>query len=70
MNKRITAGARVTVTVEVSRCGGWGPDCKIDQVYKQAAESAIDYITNRVDRDHRLKIIGEPKVSMIISEAE
>jgi hypothetical protein len=70
MEKRVTAGARVTVTVEVTGCGTWGTDCRIDQVHRQAAEEAIGYIRNRTERDRRLRIIGEPKVTMVTSTEE
>ncbi|WP_155634460.1 hypothetical protein [Burkholderia stagnalis] len=42
MNKpkiRTTTTARVTVQLEVET-GSWGPECGLDQVYRQAAQSA------------------------------
>ena len=33
---RTKTGAKVTLTLELTNLGSWGPDCKIDQVYKQA----------------------------------
>ncbi len=37
----MTATAIVTVTIEVHHVGSWGLECKMDQVHKQAVESAV-----------------------------
>lgn len=64
------ASARVTVTVEVSRCGSWDGNCTLDQIQKQAAEDAVGYIRQRTEKDGRLRIVGEPVVVSIITERE
>ena len=39
MEKRVSASARVTVTMIVEATDSWGPDCTVEQIYRQAAES-------------------------------
>ncbi len=38
---RIVTRARVQVTLEIDVSDHWGPDCALDQVFKQASDSAI-----------------------------
>lgn len=40
----MTATARVRLVIDMPLSGSWGNDCTIDQVYKQARESALEYI--------------------------
>lgn len=48
---RTSTGAKVTVTIELSNLGTWGPDCTTEQVYRQAREAAIGRL-NKVFKDH------------------
>lgn len=69
MEKKIRATARVQVTVEVD-ASAWGDDCTIGQLYKQAAEDAKAKLYNTLTQakcPHR--IIGEPKVIGVLTEA-
>lgn len=70
MEKRIQAKARVQITVEVDAGAPWGADCTIDQMYKQAAESARTNLINAIKPGERsiLTILGEPKIIGIITE--
>lgn len=69
MTDKIIAHAKVQVIIEVSNVGSWGGECSIDQVVKQAAESAIGRIRNLKDSEARsFHIIGEPKVLMVWTE--
>lgn len=36
--------ARVRVTLEINVPGAWGDDCQLSQVYKQAADEAINIL--------------------------
>jgi hypothetical protein len=68
---RTTTGARVTVTLELTNLGSWGPDCKIDQVYHQAREAAIGRIRNAFAKDARgVKVVGTPQVQAITTDVE
>lgn len=71
MEKRIQAKARVQMTVEVDAGAPWGADCSIEQMYKQAAESARTNLINALKPgEHgRVVIVGEPKIIGIITEA-
>jgi hypothetical protein len=72
--KIITARARVQVTLEFLVTDTWGDDCKVDQVYKQAAESAIGQlrrgclvsVASALARDGEARVIGDPKVTAIL----
>jgi hypothetical protein len=66
---KITAGARVILTIEVSRCGSWGAECTVAQVHKQAAETAVDYVRKCVEGDTRLRVIGT-RVICVSNEEE
>lgn len=66
----ITAGARATITIEVSHLGGWGEECQIAQVYKQAAEGARGKIGNLIHSHPDIKIIGEVNVTAIFTETK
>jgi hypothetical protein len=67
--KRITAYAKAVVTVEVTGLGSWGPDCQNDQVFRQASEAAIGRLQNCKDLSN-VRIIGEPKITMICAQEE
>lgn len=71
MEKRIQAKARVQMTVEVDAGAPWGADCSIEQMYKQAAQSARENLINALKPgEHgRVTLVGEPKIIGIITEA-
>jgi hypothetical protein len=37
---RADATARITISLDVKLSGVWGPDCTVEQAYKQAGDSA------------------------------
>ena len=63
------AGATVTLTVEISNVGAWGSDCQLEQVYKQAAESAIGMLRTAM-RDRDFRIVGTPQVRTVIVDQD
>ena len=67
--KRVTAYARAIVTVEVTGLGSWGPECQNDQVFRQAADAAVGRIMNCRDL-RNVRVIGEPKVTMVCAQEE
>ncbi|MBV4530957.1 hypothetical protein HU719_006000 [Pseudomonas sp. SWRI107] len=64
-------GAKVTITVELTNLGSWGPDCTLDQVYRQAREAAIGRL-NRVFKDHvaTTRILGPVIVEAVTTDLE
>lgn len=64
---RITAYARATLTVEVTGLGSWGPECSVDQIFRQASESAIGRIVNCREL-RNVRIIGRPKITSVHTE--
>lgn len=64
--QKARAVARVTVTLELKVGGTWGSDCKIDQVYKQAKDSAMLLLNQTFDNNRDVSISGKPKVEAII----
>lgn len=68
---RTTTSAKVTITVELSSLGSWGPDCTIDQVYRQAREAAIGRL-NKVFKDHvtTTRILGPVIVEAVTTDLE
>lgn len=66
---RTTTGAVVTLTVQISNVGSWGPDCQIEQVYRQAIVEAKGRLAKAMNcRD--IKFIGEPVVKAITTDVE
>ena len=63
------ATARVTLTVEVDIKSTWGDDCKLDQIYKQAAEEAVNNLQRHIYRSKApdIVIVGQPKVTTILT---
>ena len=67
---RTTTSARVTLTIELSNLGSWGPDCLIDQVYRQAIEAARARVSRAFSGAHTARIIGTPIVQAITTDME
>lgn len=66
---RTTTGATVTLTIHVSNLGSWGPDCQMDQIYRQAIVEAKSRVAKALNnRDFRF--VGEPVVRAITTDME
>lgn len=66
---RTTTGATVTLTVQISNVGSWGPDCQIEQVYRQALVEAKGRIAKALEGKD-IRFIGEPIVRAITTDME
>jgi len=68
---RTSTGAKVTVTLELSSLGSWGPDCTTGQVHDQAREAAIGRL-NKVFKEHiaNTRIIGPIIVEAVSTTLE
>ncbi len=64
---KITATAKVQLTVSITELGCWGSDCGIDQLYRQAKKSAEQKLFAAL-KQSGIIIVGEPKVFGIITE--
>jgi hypothetical protein len=66
--------AKVTLTIEISGIGLWGPECQLEQVYKQGTQSALGAINRLFCGDTqsgvRFRIVGPYKVEVITVEIE
>lgn len=60
------ATAIVRVEVEVTMTQPWGDECTLGQVYTQARSQAIELVRQGTS----LRIIGEPKVRTVMTEAD
>jgi hypothetical protein len=68
---RTSTGAKVTLTIELSGLGSWGPDCKLDQVYKQALEAAEGRINRAFKDDTKgIRLLGPVVVQAITTDVE
>lgn len=65
---KVQAAARVTLTVEIRVDDTWGADCQVEQIHRQATESALGILERmrKPDRMRPFTIIGEPKVTAIL----
>lgn len=72
MSSTIRAIARVQVTVEVET-GAWGKECTMEQVHQQAGHSGAQMVRQAMSGKSLdptpFRIIGEPKVTAIITES-
>lgn len=68
---RTTTGAKVTITLELSNLGSWGPGCTTAQVHDQAREAAIGRL-NQLFKDHldSTKIVGQVIVEAVTTSLE
>ncbi|WP_070096470.1 hypothetical protein [Pseudomonas sp. NBRC 111139] len=68
---RTSTGAKVTITIEMTNLGSWGPDCTLDQVYRQAREAAIGRLNN-VFKAHvaTTRILGPVIVEAVTTDLE
>lgn len=67
---RTKTGAKVTLTLELTNLGSWGPDCKIDQVYRQALEQACGRLGKLFQGQRDIRIVGRPVVQAISTDVE
>ncbi len=67
---RTRTGAKVTLTLELTNLGSWGPDCKIDQVYKQALDQAVGRLGRLFQGQSDIRIVGRPVVQAISTDVE
>jgi hypothetical protein len=58
----------VELVLEVSVSDNWGSSCTVDQIYKQAIQSALERVHALVHNGAR--VIGDPKVTMILVDAK
>lgn len=63
---KFMASARMSVLIEVDVTSTWGGGATVEQVHKQAEESA----RNKLREVKGLRIIGEPSIKMITHETE
>lgn len=85
MSDRVSATARVQVTLEITPSGGgWGKDCQLDQVYKQAREEAMRELSFllqagkhgfvvkgsgcSITRHCNASVVGKPRVLAVVVE--
>ena len=78
MSKEVQARAVVTMTLEIPLDGGgWGAECTIGQVHKQALDSAQSYLSQAMQRERQVnspcfpagtRIIGTPKVTKVLTD--
>lgn len=66
----IETSARVTMTIQISGLGSWGPECGIKQVHEQARQSAYGFIGRVIEKsgEGRITMIGEPTVTAVLVE--
>ena len=65
--------AVVHLTLEITVSSGWGGDCSLDQVFKQAREEAVGKINTalaagRETLRNEIKIVGTPLIQSVITE--
>lgn len=67
---KTTTGAVVTLTIQISNVGSWGPDCQMSQVYSQALESARQRLSKAFSGSRDIAIVGVPNIRSITTDME
>lgn len=67
---RTTTNATVTLTIELSNLGSWGPDCQTAQVYRQAIDAANGRLNKIFAGDKDVRILAGAKVTAITTDLE
>ncbi|TXE22825.1 hypothetical protein [Serratia ureilytica] len=67
---RTKTGAKVTLTLELTNLGSWGPECQINQVYKQALDQATGKLGRLLNGQSDIRIVGRPVVQAITTDVE
>lgn len=67
---RTRTGAKVTLTLELTNLGSWGPECQINQVYKQALDQAVGKLGRLFKGQSDIRIVGRPVVQAITTDVE
>ncbi|WP_414162091.1 hypothetical protein ACMGG9_09115 [Serratia sp. BNK-10] len=67
---RTKTGAKVTLTLELTNLGSWGPECQINQVYKQALDQAAGQLGRLLNGQSDIRIVGRPVVQAITTDIE
>lgn len=65
---RTSTSALVQVTVQV-RTGSWGEGCTLDQVYRQASESALGKLRRALE-NQGVHIVGVASIKAITTDTE
>ncbi len=63
---RTSTYALVQVTVEIN-AGSWGEGCKLDQVYRQAAASALGELHCALDK-RGIRVVGVASIKAITTD--
>lgn len=65
---KLVAYARVMLPVEIMVHDTWGVECTVQQIHKQAYESAINMLNRMAKENYRppFKVVGEPKITTFI----
>jgi hypothetical protein len=63
---RVTATVRLVIELDE---GTWGPDCKLEQVYKQAKQGAIGQLENAFkDRVKNVRLLSAEVTAVLVTE--
>jgi hypothetical protein len=67
---RTEVRAVVTVGIEVDPASVWGPNATVEQIRKQAIEDALGRLGRVVDGHPEIRLVGEPRVTVVTIEAQ
>ena len=70
---RVSASARVQITLDIAVGDSWGSDCPVDQIVRQATEAAEGMVRNAFPQQwqtRQVSIVGTPKVTMVLAKKE
>lgn len=71
MSKRITTGARVTVVLDMDLDDAWGPDCRLEQIFKQAEDAARNRFRFLQDESKgRIRLVKIDKIVAVTSQED
>ena len=66
---KVKSTSIVEVTLRIHPSDTWGENCQVDQIRKQAAESAINTLRQSLSGDiqrNKIQIMADPKVTAVL----
>ena len=62
---KVSAYPKVTVTIEVTSLGSYGPKCTVDQILRQGAREGEQAVRSLIQGHRGMRIVGTPVVEVV-----
>jgi hypothetical protein len=72
-DRKHSASAHVTLTLEVDVGSAWGGNSTVAQVHQQAGDDAVGAVLHMINAANRrswMRVVGQPRVTTVTSTVE